>query len=123
MGYLTTITIRNDALDAIESNQDDFIKKLLRHCRIGGREYRQSFSLGSHGNPVGVQIPRHADDRTIYVHAGNTLVEMNAYSIVTRETVTGNPKFFDDLVRFMEGELRELKALKAKMEREKDGNK
>lgn len=38
------------------------------------------------------QKPRHADDHTIYVHAGNTVVEMSQYSDTTKEIMKNSPK-------------------------------
>lgn len=38
--------------------------------RNQGRDYA---SIGSCANPVIIQKTRHADDKTLYVHAGNTV--------------------------------------------------
>ena len=142
MGYLTTITIRNDALQTIQDNADVFMEKLLWFCNGGGYYTEEYFGVGNAVNPVVLQRPRHADDHTIYVHMGNTVVEMNPYSEKTKEMVEQSPSFFDAVLKFMESEVRELKALKkrvktssknefsepeleliAEFERKKDGNK
>jgi len=122
MGYLTTITIRNDALQVIEDNKDQFVEGVLEACRNTVR-YKEYFSVGGNANPVVLQTPRHADSCTIYVHMGNTVVEMNPYSEHTEEMLARSPDFFDRVLKFMESEVRELKALKKKLERKKDGNK
>jgi len=112
MGYLTTITIRNDALSTIEDNKDDFMEKLVRHCGSGGRTAHEYFSVGNHANPVVLQTPRHADDHTIYVHMGNTVVNMNAYSKDTKEMMEHSSTFFDSVLEYMEDQVEELKKLK-----------
>jgi len=120
MGYLTTITIRNDALQTIQDNADVFMEKLLCFCgswgSLGREEY---FGVGNHGNPVVLQTPRHADSCTIYVHMGNTVVEMNPYSEHTEEMLARSPDFFDRVLKFMESEVRELKALKKRVKQMK----
>jgi hypothetical protein len=110
MGYLTTITIRNDALHTIEKNKDDFMEKLLRFCRSGGKE--EYFSVGNHGNPVVLQCPRHADHHTVYMHTGNTVVEMHPYSERTIKMAEQNPAFFDDALKYLERQVKALKRLK-----------
>ena len=117
MGYLTTVTIRNDALGTIKDNKDDFIEKLLYHCSSCGMGAKEYFSVGNHANPVVLQMPRHADDRTIYVHAGNTVVDMNPFGNEAIEMAKRNPKFFDEVLAFMEGEVKALKKLRGKRSR------
>jgi len=36
----------------------------------------RTFPVGSDANPVIIQKPRHADDTTLYMHAGNTVVDV-----------------------------------------------
>jgi len=118
MGYLTTITIRNDALQVIEDNKDQFVEGVLEACRNTVR-YKEYFSVGGNANPVVLQTPRHADSCTIYVHMGNTVVEMNPYSEHTEEMLARSPDFFDRVLKFMESEVRELKALKKRVKQMK----
>lgn len=111
MGFLTTITIRNDSLQAIKDNSDKFVDKLVRFCSSGGVQEEDHFSLGGHVNPVVLQIPRHADDHTVYVHMGNTVVEMNPYSKKTKQMAERSPEFFNKTLKFLEMEVRLLKEM------------
>jgi len=121
MGYLTTITIYNDGCDQITKFPKEFAEKVHNAC--SGVYSRQdwnegSFGLGYHANLVTVQAPRHMDDSTIYVHMGNTVCEMNAYSERTRNQMYSSPKFFDEMLKEMERQVKMLKKLK--IERDAD---
>jgi len=119
MGYLTTITFRNDSVHTFKDHKDELVDKIVEHCSSGGVRYKEYFSLGNYANPVVLQRPRHADDHTTYVHMGNTVVEMNPYSVDTKEMCDTSPDFFDRVVRFLEEEVKGLKKLKK--ERDKHG--
>jgi hypothetical protein len=77
MGYLTTITFRNDAAHDLRQHPEE-VSKLIYHAQSGvqknrGRDYDP---IGSHANPVIIQRPRHADDHALYLHAGNTVIDL-----------------------------------------------
>jgi len=114
MGYLTTITIYNDGADQLTNNTEKLGKKIQDACHgvytIDGKS--GSFGHGYHGNLFTVQVPRHADAHTCYVHMGNTLVEMNPYSKDTKDIMENNPGFFDRLLKHMEYTVKELKKMK-----------
>ena len=112
MGYLTTITFRNDAAHTFKDHKDELVDKIVEHCSSGRFRHKEHFGLGGYCNPVVLQRPRHADDHTTYVHMGNTVVEMNAYSKDTKEMCEHHSDFFDRVLRFMEEEVKELKKLK-----------
>lgn len=121
MGYITTISIYNDGADSIEKNAEDFAKKVADACLgVHTRDMRfNSIGCGSHANLITVQKPRHADDKTIYVHAGNTVIEMNPYSKKTQDILERVPTFFDELLDEMESKVKALKEMKAKHEKNK----
>lgn len=77
MGYLTTITIYNDSADELEKNPKELAKKLTAACNgsqlLHGRDYD---SLGNAANILTLQKPRHSDDHTLYMHAGNTVIDV-----------------------------------------------
>ena len=77
MGYLTTITIYNDSADQLEKNSKTLAKKLEYAC-MGIQIDRGSNtdSLGNASNILTLQKPRHADDHTLYMHAGNTVIDV-----------------------------------------------
>jgi hypothetical protein len=77
MGYLTTITFYNDAASDLRQHPEE-VSLLIYHAQLGvqkdmGRDYDP---IGSHANPVIIQRPRHADDTTLYLHAGNTVIDL-----------------------------------------------
>lgn len=131
MGYLTTITIYNDGCDQIKKYPEEFAEKVYLACLGHFTDSRQSikgsfglglkgsFGLGYHANLVTVQKPRHADDHTIYVHRGNTVVEMNAWSKDCEKLAQTHPSFFEDLLKQMDQQVKELKKLKKRLN-EKD---
>lgn len=113
MGYLTTITIYNDGCDLIKKYPKEFAEKVYDSC-LGVYTIDKSsntFGLGYHGNLVTVQKPRHADDHTIYVHNGNTLVEVNAYSKDFKTLLKNNPDFANKLIKQLKDEVKSLNKL------------
>ena len=78
MGYLTTITFRNDSYSDFKHNPKDLHKLVLD--ALEGEQLlkgRDTQPIGSSANPVVIQKPRHADDRTIYMHAGNNVYDLS----------------------------------------------
>lgn len=77
MGYLTTVTIYNDCADQLKTNPNGLAEDLYNAClsvqRNRGKNY---LSLGNCVNGVILQKPRHADDHTLYMHAGNTVIDV-----------------------------------------------
>lgn len=114
MGYLTTITIYNDGADQLTNDTEKLGKKLQEACHgvYTRGNVSGSFGHGYHGNLVTVQVPRHADDHTCYVHMGNTLVEMHPQSNDTKRIMENNPDFFDNMLKQMENTVKELKKMK-----------
>ncbi len=77
MGYLTTITIYNDSADQLKKHPKELAEKLDLACSgvqiARGRNYD---CLGNDANMLTLQKPRHADDHTLYLHAGNTVTDV-----------------------------------------------
>ena len=76
-GYITTISIYNDAYCEIKNNKKEFTEGVLQ--AMNGTQLNRGydyFSVGSFANPVTVQKPRRADDTTLYMHAGNTVIDV-----------------------------------------------
>ena len=77
MGFLTTFTIYNDSADQLNKHPEDLAEKLTQACH--GIQIRAGYdydSLGNATNILTLQKPRHADDHTLYMHAGNTLIDV-----------------------------------------------
>ncbi len=125
MGYLTTVTIYNDDVDMINPEKESNLNNIKKFAQVvykaacGSDLNSLSTSVGNCSNFVTVQKTRHADDHTIYVHMGNTVVEMNPYSEKTQKIIQKNPEFADKLISFMDQELKELKKLQKAMKAEK----
>jgi len=116
MGYLTTVTIYNDGADQLKKHPEELAEVLDNAClgvyTNGLRGHNGSVGLGNHANLITVQKPRHASVKTVYVHAGNTVVEMNPYDKDTAELLERNPEFFDELLQVMEQNVKRLKKMK-----------
>ena len=106
MGYLTTFTIYNDGCDLVKKHPKEFAEIIYKAC---SQTKPNSYPLGNHCNLIIAQGTRHADDYTIYVHAGNTVCEMNSYSEETKKIMMNHPKFFEKMLRLMERSVKELK--------------
>lgn len=108
MGYNTVMMWSNDGFDQIEKDKD-IVRKCITASYRGG-----TVSAGYHTNPIKVMKTRHADDACVYVHMGNTLVEMNPYSDETRTLMERHPDFFNELIEKMNSDLTELKKMSKK---------
>ena len=111
MGFLTTVTIRNDDLGFIEDNPEEFMENLLNAIR---ENTKQEIPCGPSCNAAIVQEPRHADDWAIYVHAGNTVTHMSAFSRDAERFAEINPEFFKGMIKYIidQGKVLKLKFLK-----------
>lgn len=77
MGFLTTVTIYNDSADQLEKHPKDLAEKLNQACSGIQINRGQDFDgLGNVANIFTLQKPRHADDHTLYLHAGNTVIDV-----------------------------------------------
>lgn len=104
MGNLTTITFRNDSFHDFKDNPkqlSDGIIDAMNGTQL--RKGRNYFHVGSSANPVVVQRTRHADDKTLYMHAGNTVVDV--YDAKSEWAV-------DTFIQEMEYHLKRLKNIK-----------
>lgn len=117
MGNLTTLTIYNDGIDLIPKHAQEFADALLAVSRTTPRP--ATIAVGNFCNLVRVQKPRHADDHTTYVHMGNTLCEMNAWSQETKRIMREHPKFFEKMLSFMRAQVKDLSAEFKKVQEEK----
>ena len=105
MGYLTTLTIRNDALSDILENQERF-KEIIRHHASGLRGPVE-YSIGHHANAIIAQQPLHADEKALYLHSGNTVRDISSPAGY-RELAQRNPKAFKELVEYVNDRADEL---------------
>jgi hypothetical protein len=121
MGYLTTITLHNDALHSFEKHPALFAEALfdgINRANRFNREVSVSFSEpngASYGGYINVQASRHADDETIYLHTGNGVTNLNPWNKDFSELVENRPELAEEYVKKAERILKEAKAkIKAK---------
>ena len=77
MGYLTTVTIYNDGADQLKKHPKRLAEILYNACNDIQRNRGYNYDgLGNHCNLITLQKPRHADDHTLYLHAGNTVIDV-----------------------------------------------
>lgn len=80
MGYLTTITIRNDALHDFRKDPANFAEAIFKGIDEANMNYTEvSVGFAGYCNYISVQPSRHADDETVYVHSGNDVFNLNPY--------------------------------------------
>lgn len=81
MGYLTTITIHNDALHTFEEHPEEFAKALFDGIHKANSA-RIATDVGFKGycNYITIEPSRHADDDTVFVHHGNTVLNLNPWN-------------------------------------------
>ena len=106
MGFLTTITIYNDGCDQLKKHPKELAEELYLACN--GKQIddgRNWVGLGNHANLLTLQKPRHADDNTLYLHAGNTVIDVYDAK---------NDWAIDTFINEMEYHLKRLKKLKSK---------
>lgn len=116
MGYLTTITIYNDGLRGLKDNAESFAEQVENSASSFIHDgFPANISLGNFCNFGKVHKPRHADSHTVYVHAGNTVCEMNPYSEETRRLMRDNPKFFEKLMTELWNTHRELRRVQKEL--------
>lgn len=106
MGFLTTVTIRNDALEEIVKHPEEFMENLLDAIR---KNKEDEISCGNHANAAIVQKSRHADDWAIYVHAGNTVTHMSAFSDDSEYFHKVNPSFFNGMIDYLRDQAKAMK--------------
>lgn len=107
MGFLTTVTIYNDSVDELMEHPKELAEKLYSACcDIRNRHKYDGFS-----SSLILQKPRHADNHTLYLHAGNTVTDVydakNEWAIET-------------YIKEMQYHLKRLKKLKKEMNDEKN---
>jgi len=107
MGFLTTITIYNDSADQLKKHPKELAEKLYSACH--GIQLNRGYdydSLGNATNIVTLQKPRHADDHTLYMHAGNTVIDV--YNAKSEWAI-------DTFISEMNYHLKRLKEIKSKL--------
>ena len=111
MGNLLTLTLYMDDIHKLKDDPEGTCDRIYQ-AAIRGK-------AGHIGNLVVVQRVRHADEHTSYVHMGNTVSEMNPYSRETQKLMRECPDYFENMLKFMERETKELRAMHKEYKAEK----
>jgi hypothetical protein len=109
MGNLATITFYCDNIHEIKKNKVGFADAVYKAICSGG-DTNVISSDNFHMQAI-VQKVIHADTTTVYVHSGNTVVAMDAYTNDTKELAKNFPEFFSSMVSYMNSEVNRLKKL------------
>lgn len=72
MGFLTTFSVYNDDCDLITKRPKAFAEAIYNACCDDKVSWRTNVFNGT----VIPQSTRHSDDKTIYVHAGNSILNL-----------------------------------------------
>ena len=112
MGSLTTITISNDALHSFEKKPKEFAETLFRSINeSAGKNRSLSVAVCGFINYVKVHPPRHADNETVYIHAGNTTKEINAYSEEFKSLISEKPEIGKDCIKILKRKIKEIETI------------
>jgi hypothetical protein len=112
MGFLTTITIHNDALHHFKNDPKQFAEKIFEAMAIANMRGMATDAMFSDGKAIlggyiEVQPSRHADDETVFVHRGNTVLNINRYNTDFKDLVARCPevaqRFVDTAQRIVDG--------------------
>jgi hypothetical protein len=109
MGFLTTLTIYNDGIHLLEPHAQEFAQEVRRLA--SGLDGPADVALGYFVNAVRVQRSRHADNHTIYIHAGNCVTEFHPFSLETQTLMRASPALFEKRLAILEKATRELKRM------------
>jgi hypothetical protein len=102
MGYLTTITIHNDALNVFQEHPEEFAKTVFAGIEQANRENRQ-VTVGFHGyaNYITVEHSRHADETTVYLHHGNGFLAISQHDAQFRELAARNKQYIQLIAKIL----------------------
>lgn len=115
MGFLTHVTIYNDALHAFESDPAQFAKAIFEGIARANQTNKATdvpFSCKDGGGYSGylcVEPSRHADNSTIFVHHGNSVFNLNPWNKDFQDLLVRNPEYAAELVKVAESVLKQAK--------------
>ncbi len=119
MGYLTTITIHNDAFHEFKEHPEQFGNAIIEGIHKAEYHHKEvDVGFNSYANYISVQPPRHADDHTLYIHYGNTVLNLNPWNADFKELVERSPDIAENFVNEAEWIVKEAKK-KIKQEKER----
>ena len=107
MGYLTTITIHNDALGSFEKDPKAFGEAIFRGINEANLHSKQvSVPFGCYANYITVEYSKHADHDTVYLHSGNGVNVIGEFDPDFKKLVKSAP---DVAIHFIKIAKRQIK--------------
>lgn len=114
MGFLTHVTIYNDALEAFESDPEQFAKAIFEGI-VRANQTNRATDVSFHtknsgyGGYLCVEPSRHADNSTVFVHHGNGVSNLNPWNRDFQDLLARNPEYAAELVKVAESVLKQAK--------------
>lgn len=100
MGYLTTVILRNDAMGSFEDNPEAFGRAILAGIHKAQEERAQvDIPFNGYCNYISVELSRHADDETVYVHTGNMVFNLHPEEKDFKDLAKQNKTILADFIR------------------------
>lgn len=99
MGFITTITLHNDAMGEFEKDPAAFgaaILKAMERANYSRKE--ESAPIGSYANYIDAHPSRHADDHTVYVHKGNLVFNLHYLSKDFKDLASRSPETLKNFI-------------------------
>ena len=78
MGYMTVVSILNDAWETIKEHPEEFIDNIEKGMVCHRGETVKSYPVGNHCNPMEVHQSEHADIPQLLLAHGNAMIDLNA---------------------------------------------
>lgn len=110
MGYLTTITIFNDALHSFHEDPLKFGQSILDGIYQANDNHKEtSIPFNGYCNYISIQPSRHADDETLYLHSGNGVFNLNPYNEDFKNLISNRPELAADFIKRAERIIKDAK--------------
>lgn len=114
MGYLTTITIYNDALNDFKNDPRAFAIAIFEGIDEANDMCKSAHVLfKDRSGYLTVHPSRHGSDNTVYVLKGNCVTEINPYSKDIKRLVEEKPDFIRSIVKIVKSDIKGLEKLLA----------
>lgn len=110
MGYLTVLTLHNDAEHVFREHAAEFGPAILDgigRSTSYGRETSVPFHCYS--NYISVHPPRHAHDTALFLFHGNGLTNINPYDNDFESLMKNNPSLAEDFIKIAENQIKDAK--------------
>lgn len=98
MGFLTTITFKNDALHEFQKDPKK-LGEIVIDAMSRQQPGSQTYAFNGYANYIEAQQTRHADAWALYLHSGNCVFNLNSFGKDFSELLVINLKVAKDFVK------------------------